>query len=90
MGMYDCRVRRESLDAPFIRRHEYDPGSGWCYWGCGCRSDGRVIRMKDGKVIQPGPTYTPAQLDDLRAWFEQHRPRTPSPRFGNLREVIGD
>ena len=52
----ECRPRRESTadNAAFVQRHEYDPISGWCAWGCGCRSDGRIIKVKSGDVIYDG------------------------------------
>lgn len=73
MGVNDCRVRRASSDpkAPFIQRHEHHPISGWCVWGCGCRNDGRVIRIKDGSVLLPGRQYTPAEIDRYRAWIAE-------------------
>lgn len=47
------------------RRHRYDPRSGWCTHGCGLREDGRVLTWR-GDLVNPGPTYTPAELEQIR------------------------
>lgn len=44
--------------------HQFDPVSGWCLNGCGLREDGRHQTF-GGKVIDPGPEWTPEALADL-------------------------
>jgi hypothetical protein len=70
MNAYDCRDRRESTDGPWINQHTYDPISGWCYWSCGCRVDGRVIKNKTGDVIYPGTGLSEADKPKFAAWAQ--------------------
>lgn len=64
-------------DAP----HDFDRLSGWCLYGCGLRDDGRH-QSTGGAVIDPGPEYTPDQLDqlahDLRR-TDHEQTHTPQP-----------
>lgn len=83
MSAYDCRTRRESSspNAPFINRHEYDNISGWCAWGCGCRRDGRVVKLKTGDLIYPGNPMTAEEEVRFRAYaFAENDKKRPARR----------
>lgn len=85
MNMYDCRIRREhgGDNARMIVQHQYDPKSGWCLHNCGCRSDGRVIKVKSGEVLAPGHQYTDADMRHFAAWLAEREPaRTGVPARG--------
>jgi hypothetical protein len=52
------------------KTHEFDPGSGWCLFGCGHRQDGRIVSFA-GNVIRAGlenaevPLFVEDDPDDL-------------------------
>lgn len=70
MNATDCRLRRAfaSSTSPILNQHEYDHISGWCQWGCGCRSDGRVTRTSTGDIIYPGRGLTDEERPKFEAW----------------------
>jgi len=56
-------------------RHEFDPLSGWCIYGCGTRDDNRIT-YRSGDIANPGPEYTPDDIarlaDELRRQEQHH------------------
>ncbi|MDJ1115396.1 hypothetical protein [Microbacterium dauci] len=76
----ECRIRRETsaTNSNIIQRHEFDPASGWCVWGCGCRNDGRTVSAKDGRIFDQGREYTAEDLEHFREYLAHRYPRPVS------------
>lgn len=78
--MRGCRMTAIGAAYPCrgANQHDFDWYSGWCRrHGCGVREDGRVISVKSGAVLHPGPTYTEAELDKFRHRNERKNRNAP-------------